>query len=126
RQHSANALEIGGYLEQHARVKRVYYPGLRSHPQHALARRQMTGGFSGMLSFEVQGGVTAAREVARRTRLFTLAESLGGVESLIELPALMTHASLPAARRAETGIDAGLIRLPVGIEEVEDLSAAPT
>ena len=123
RQHTANALQVGCFLENHARVKNVYYPGLESHPQHDLARRQMVGGFGGMLSFEVQGGVNAAREVARRTRLFTLAESLGGVESLIELPALMTHASLPAARRAEIGIDDGLIRLSVGIEEVEDLIA---
>jgi len=81
----------------------------------------MVGGYGGMLSFEVQGGVHAAREVARRTRLFTLAESLGGVESLIELPALMTHASLPPARREEIGIDDGLIRLSVGIEDVDDL-----
>jgi cystathionine beta-lyase/cystathionine gamma-synthase len=123
RQHSANALQIGQFLEQHARVKRVYYPGLPSHPQHELAQRQMTGGFSGMLSFEVQGGVQAAREVARRTKLFTLAESLGGVESLIELPALMTHASLPVERRAEIGIDDGLIRLSVGIEDADDLVA---
>jgi cystathionine beta-lyase/cystathionine gamma-synthase len=121
RQHSANAMEVACFLEQHASVKRVYYPGLASHPQHELAKRQMVGGFGGMLSFEVQGGVEAAREVARRTRLFTLAESLGGVESLIELPALMTHASLPAERRSEVGIDDGLIRLSVGIEEAEDL-----
>jgi cystathionine gamma-lyase len=122
-QHSANALEVGCFLQQHRRVKRVYYPGLESHPQHVLARKQMVGGFGGMLSFEVEGGVAAAREVARRTRLFTLAESLGGVESLIELPALMTHASLPAERRAAIGIDDGLIRLSVGIEEAEDLIA---
>jgi cystathionine gamma-lyase len=123
RQHSANAMEVACFLQQHTRVKRVHYPGLESHAQHALARRQMVGGFGGMLSFEVTGGVEAAREVARRTRLFTLAESLGGVESLIELPALMTHASLPAERRAEIGIDDGLIRLSVGIEEPEDLTA---
>jgi cystathionine beta-lyase/cystathionine gamma-synthase len=123
RQHSANALQVACFLEQHGRVKRVYYPGLPSHPQHALARRQMVGGFGGMVSCEVEGGVEAAREVARRTRLFTLAESLGGVESLIELPALMTHASLPAARRQAIGIDDGLIRLSVGIEEPEDLVA---
>jgi cystathionine beta-lyase/cystathionine gamma-synthase len=123
RQHSENALEVACFLEQHARVKRVYYPGLPSHPQHDLAKRQMVGGFGGMLSFEVQGGVEAAREVARRTRLFTLAESLGGVESLIELPALMTHASLPAERRVDIGIDDGLIRLSVGIEDAEDLIA---
>jgi cystathionine beta-lyase/cystathionine gamma-synthase len=123
RQHSANALQVACFLEQHGRVKRVYYPGLPSHPQHALARRQMVGGFGGMVSCEVEGGVEAAREVARRTRLFTLAESLGGVESLIELPALMTHASLPAARRQAIGIDDGLIRLSVGIEEPGDLVA---
>jgi cystathionine beta-lyase/cystathionine gamma-synthase len=121
RQHSANAMDVACFLEQQPSVKRVYYPGLASHPQHELAKRQMVGGFGGMLSFEVQGGVEAAREVARRTRLFTLAESLGGVESLIELPALMTHASLPAERRSEVGIDDGLIRLSVGIEEAEDL-----
>ncbi len=123
RQHSANALQVACFLEQHASVKGVYYPGLASHPQHELAKRQMAGGFGGMLSFEVRGGVVAAREVARRTRLFTLAESLGGVESLIELPALMTHASLPAERRAEIGIDDGLIRLSVGIEDETDLVA---
>jgi cystathionine beta-lyase/cystathionine gamma-synthase len=121
RQHSANALEVACFLEKHAAVKGVHYPGLPSHPQHELARRQMVDGFGGMLSFEVKGGVQAAREVARRTRLFTLAESLGGVESLIELPALMTHSSLPAERRDEIGIDDGLIRLSVGIEEPEDL-----
>jgi cystathionine beta-lyase/cystathionine gamma-synthase len=123
RQHSANAMDVACWLEQHPRVRRVYYPGLASHPQHGLACAQMRGGFGGMLSFEVVGGVDAARDVARRTRLFTLAESLGGVESLIELPALMTHASLPRERRAEIGIDDGLIRLSVGIEEVEDLQA---
>ena len=123
RQHSANAREVGCFLTQHPRVRRVYYPGLDSHPQHDLACRQMVGGFGGMLSFEVHGGVAAAREVARRTRLFTLAESLGGVESLIELPALMTHASVPAEQRLATGIDDGLIRLSVGIEDAADLLA---
>lgn len=123
RQHTANAQQVACFLEQHARVKRVYYPGLPSHAQHDLAARQMVGGPGGMLSFEVEGGVDAAREVGRKTRLFTLAESLGGVESLIELPALMTHASLPAERRQQIGIDDGLIRLSVGIEEPEDLIA---
>jgi cystathionine beta-lyase/cystathionine gamma-synthase len=123
RQHSANAQQVACFLQRHPRVKHVHYPGLEDHPQHSLARRQMVGGFGGMLSFEVEGGVAAAREVARATRLFTLAESLGGVESLIELPALMTHASLPAERRAEIGIDDGLIRLSVGIEEADDLIA---
>src|SRR5438270_13773423 len=116
-------MDVAGWLEGHPGIKAVDYPGLESHPQHALARRQMSGGFGGMLSFEVQGGVEAAREVARKTRLFTLAESLGGVESLIELPALMTHASLPAERREEIGIDDGLIRLSVGIEDAQDLIA---
>jgi cystathionine gamma-lyase len=124
RQHSENAMRVACFLEQHSRVKGVHYPGLPSHPQHDLARRQMLGGlYGGMLSFEVKGGVSVAREVARQTRLFTLAESLGGVESLIELPALMTHASLPAERRADIGIDDGLIRLSVGIEEADDLIA---
>jgi len=123
RQHSANAMQVACFLEQHPSVKRVYYPGLPSHPQADLAKRQMIGGFGGMLSFEVRGGVEAAREVARRTRLFTLAESLGGVESLIELPALMTHASLPPERRVEIGLDDGLVRLSVGIEEGDDLVA---
>jgi cystathionine beta-lyase/cystathionine gamma-synthase len=123
RQHSTNAMAVARYLAQHQRVKGVYYPGLDTHPQHELAKQQMVGGFGGMLSFEVTGGVDAAREVARRTRLFTLAESLGGVESLIELPALMTHASLPAERRREIGIDDGLIRLSVGIEDADDLIA---
>jgi cystathionine beta-lyase/cystathionine gamma-synthase len=123
RQHSANAQQVACFLQQHPRVKHVHYPGLDDHPQHSLAKRQMVGGFGGMLSFEVDGGVAAAREVARATRLFTLAESLGGVESLIELPALMTHASLPAERRAEIGIDDGLVRLSVGIEDADDLIA---
>ena len=114
---------IAEHLAGHSQVAAVLYPGLPGHPGHAVAARQMTGGFGGMLSFEVMGGVQAAREVARRTRLFTLAESLGGVESLIELPALMTHASLPTERREEIGIDDGLIRLSVGIEETEDLIA---
>jgi cystathionine beta-lyase/cystathionine gamma-synthase len=123
RQHTSNAQQVACFLEQHRKVKGVHYPGLASHAQHALATRQMVGGFGGMVSFEVEGGVDSAREVARKTRLFTLAESLGGVESLIELPALMTHASLPPERREEIGIDDGLIRLSVGIEEPEDLIA---
>jgi cystathionine beta-lyase/cystathionine gamma-synthase len=123
RQHSANALEVATFLERHPRVERVFYPGLPNHPQHELACRQMPGGFSGMLSFALAGGLPAAKEVVRRTRLFTLAESLGGVESLIELPAAMTHASLPPERRAEIGIADGLIRLSAGIEDCDDLIA---
>lgn len=121
REHERNALAIAQYLERHPRVRRVNYPGLESHPQHALARRQMQG-FGGMLSFEVGSG-EHARQVVQRTRLFTLAESLGGVESLIELPAPMTHASLPPEVRAELGITDGLIRLSVGIEDPADLLA---
>jgi cystathionine gamma-lyase len=100
----------------------VIYPGLASHPQHALARRQMSG-FGGMISAVVRGGLPAARSVLGRTKLFALAESLGGVESLIEHPALMTHASVPADVRESLGISDGLIRLSVGIEHVEDLIA---
>jgi cystathionine beta-lyase/cystathionine gamma-synthase len=123
RQHSTNAQAVAEFLSAHARVARVHYPGLESHPQHDLAVRQMVGGFGGMLSFELRGGTEEARQVARGTRLFTLAESLGGVESLIELPALMTHASIPAERRAEIGIADGLVRLSVGVEDVDDLVA---
>ena len=120
--HCENALEIAGFLERHPRVARVLYPGLKSHPQHALARRQMHG-FGGIVSVEVRGGLRAARSVLERCEVFALAESLGGVESLIEHPASMTHASLPAARRKALGISDGLIRLSVGIEAVADLRA---
>lgn len=120
--HCENALELAGFLERHPRVRRVIYPGLKSHPQHALARRQMQG-FGGIVSVEVQGGRRAARAVLERCRIFALAESLGGVESLIEHPAIMTHASLPPARRRALGISDSLIRLSVGIEAVDDLKA---
>ncbi len=123
RQHSANAQRIAELLDRHPKVRAVHYPGLASHPQHALARRQMPGGFGGMLSFEIDGDLDSARRLVASTRLFTLAESLGGVESLIELPALMTHASVPPERRAEIGIADGLVRLSVGIEDAEDLEA---
>ncbi len=117
---SDNALRIAHFLEERSDVARVFYPGLASHPQHALARRQMaTGG--GMVSAVLRGGLERARRFLERCRLFTLAESLGGVESLIEHPGLMTHASIPPERRAEIGIDDGLIRLSVGIEDVDDL-----
>jgi cystathionine gamma-lyase len=98
----------------------VIYPGLPSHPQHALAKKQMTG-FGGMLSFEVRGGTQFAKKVVSKTKLFTLGESLGGVESLIELPAIMTHASIPPDQRQKIGIADGLIRVSVGIEDAEDL-----
>lgn len=120
RQHEANAMSIAQWLEQHPEVERVIYPGLPSHPHHELAKRQMTG-FGGMVSFVVKGGLEKARTVLEGTKLFLLAESLGGVESLIEHPAIMTHASIPPERRQEIGISDGLIRLSVGIEAVEDL-----
>ncbi len=119
--HCANALAVARFLEQHAAVERVYYPGLESHPQHALARRQMRGGYGGIVTAVLRGGLEAARRTLERCRLFALAESLGGVESLIEHPGIMTHASLPEATRKALGIDAGLIRLSVGVEDVQDL-----
>ncbi len=120
--HCENALELARYLERQPGIRRVLYPGLRSHPQHALARRQMQG-FGGIVSIDVEGGLRRARTVLERCRVFALAESLGGVESLIEHPGLMTHASLPPARRRALGITDGLIRLSVGIEDVRDLRA---
>jgi len=98
----------------------VIYPGLASHPHHALAKRQMPG-FGGMVSFELKGGVPAADAFASATKVFTLAESLGGVESLVEVPASMTHASIPAAIRRAQGLADGLVRLSVGVEHVDDL-----
>ena len=121
--HCANALTIARFLEQHAGVERVHYPGLESHPQHALARRQMQDGYGGIVTAVLRGGLAAARRTLERCRLFALAESLGGVESLIEHPGIMTHASLPEATRKALGIDAGLIRLSVGVEDVRDLTA---
>ncbi len=122
RQHSANAGSIARYLEGHPRIARVIYPGLESHPDHALAARQMSL-FGGMISAEVAGGQEEAYRVLSKTKLFTLAESLGGVESLIEHPASMTHASIPPERRRAIGISDGLIRLSVGIEDEADLRA---
>ncbi|HET9329920.1 MAG TPA: PLP-dependent aspartate aminotransferase family protein [Steroidobacteraceae bacterium] len=121
--HCGNALAIAQFLEQHPQVERVYYPGLPSHAQHALARRQMTGGYGGIVTAVLRGGLPAARRALEACELFALAESLGGVESLIEHPGIMTHASLPAAIRATLGISDGLIRLSVGVEAVEDLIA---
>jgi cystathionine beta-lyase/cystathionine gamma-synthase len=122
RQHEANARAVARFLAGHPRIVQVLYPGLESHPGHTLAARQMAG-FGGMISAEVVGGQEAAHRVLSRTRLFTLAESLGGVESLIEHPASMTHASISPERRAAIGIGEGLIRLSVGIEEADDLIA---
>jgi cystathionine beta-lyase/cystathionine gamma-synthase len=121
RAQSATALALAEWLAAHPRVARVFYPGLPSHPGHALAARQMEGGFGGILSFELAGHCDAARRVVESTRLFQLAVSLGAVESLIELPAVMSHGSYdPAARRA-VGIADGLIRLSVGLESFDDL-----
>jgi cystathionine gamma-lyase len=118
--HCASALELAGWLEKHPAIERVIYPGLKSHPQHALARRQMDG-FGGIISAEVKGGLRKARRMLERCELFALAESLGGVESLIEHPGIMTHASVPATNRKRLGISDGLIRLSVGVEDLKDL-----
>lgn len=120
--HGANALELAGWLEKHSKVERVLYPGLASHPQHALAKKQMrTGG--GMLTIFLKAGEREARHFLERCELFTLAESLGGVESLIEHPGIMTHASVPPSARAALGISDSLVRLSVGVEDVNDLRA---
>jgi len=120
REHEANARQVAEFLRGNRKVARVLYPGLADHPQRELARRQMSG-FGGMISFEVKGGLEPARRVVERTQLFTLAESLGGVESLIELPAVMTHASIPAETRRAHGVADGLVRVSVGIEDAADL-----
>lgn len=118
--HSKNALLIANELINHKKIENVIYPGLESHPQHQLAKKQMNG-FGGIISIELSGGLEASKTFLEKTKIFSLAESLGGVESLIEHPALMTHASLPAETRDKIGITDGLIRLSVGIESVEDL-----
>ena len=118
--HSKNALLIANELINHKKIGNVIYPGLESHPQHQLAKKQMNG-FGGIISIELSGGLEASKTFLEKTKIFSLAESLGGVESLIEHPALMTHASLPAETRDKIGITDGLIRLSVGIESVEDL-----
>lgn len=119
--HSSNALQLAQWLQQQPKVAKVHYPGLESHPQHALARRQMRNGFGGMISVELKGDLAGARRFLEACHLFSLAESLGGVESLIEHPAIMTHASIPAEQRAALGIGDTLIRLSVGVEDVNDL-----
>ncbi len=118
-QHNANGLALAQYLASHPKVRRVYYPGLPDHPQHELAKRQMRG-FGGMLSFEL-GSLEAARRALNAFRLMALAESLGGVESLVCHPASMTHASVPPERRAALGVTDGLVRISAGIEDIEDL-----
>ena len=120
KQHQENAIEIANFLVKHPKVEKVIYPGLESHPQHALAKKQMSG-FGGMISFTIKGGLTESRKLLEATKLFTLAESLGGVESLIEHPAIMTHASVPLENRQKLGISDNLIRISVGIEDVKDL-----
>jgi len=120
--HCANAAKIAAWLAANPAVSRVIYPGLPNHKQHALAKRQMRA-FGGMVSFELKGGEAAARAVAGKTKLFSLAESLGGVESLIGHPATMTHASMPVAEREARGLTGGLMRLSVGIEDADDLIA---
>ncbi|MBS0422298.1 MAG: PLP-dependent transferase [Proteobacteria bacterium] len=121
--HCQSAQTIAEFLEGHEKVRKVFYPGLASHPQHALAKKQMVGGFGGIVTVELRTSLDDTRKVLERCELFSLAESLGGVESLIEHPGLMTHASLPPAMRASLGISDGLIRLSVGVEAVDDLIA---
>lgn len=120
RQHEANAGEIAKFLDQHPKVDRVVYPGLPSHPQHGLAKEQMSG-FGGMITFYMKGGLSSARSFLESVRVFSLAESLGGVESLIEHPAIMTHASVPPETRKTLGIDDAMVRLSVGVENIADL-----
>lgn len=122
RQHQENAIKIADYLEGHDAIEKVIFPGLESHPQHDLAKKQMSG-FGGMITFILKDGLEPARRMLERVKVFALAESLGGVESLIEHPAIMTHASVPPEVRAELGISDGLVRLSVGIEDSADLLA---
>ena len=120
--HCETAAEIAAWLKSHDKIAKVYYPGLVDHPGHEIAKRQMHGG-GGMVTAVLKGGLDAAKQMLERTDLFALAESLGGVESLIEHPAIMTHSSIPPEIRAEIGIDDGLVRLSVGIEDHDDLIA---
>ena len=120
--HNENAMKVAIYLETHPLVEKIVYPGLKSHPQYELAQKQMHG-FGGMITFFIKGGLSASRKFLESVEVFALAESLGGVESLIEHPAIMTHASVPAEQRKKLGIDDSLIRLSVGIEDVDDLIA---
>ena len=120
--HEQNAIKIASYLENHPKVQRVVYPGLKSHPQHDLAKKQMSG-FGGMITFFLKGEIDESRRFLENVKLFALAESLGGVESLVDHPAIMTHASIPKPVREQLGIYDNLIRLSVGIEDSEDLIA---
>ena len=121
-QHTQSAQQIAEWLERHEKVSKVLYPGLPSHPQHALAERQMSAP-GGIVTFFIDGGLDAARRFLERVEVFALAESLGGVESLVDHPAIMTHASVPEAQRAAIGLTDELIRLSVGIEDTDDLIA---
>jgi len=118
--HCENAMEIANWLEKHPKIEKVFYPGLKSHPQHELAKEQMDN-FGGMISAEIKGNLKDAKRFLEKCKIFTLAESLGGVESLIEHPAIMTHASIPPENRKKLGISDTLVRLSVGIEDIEDL-----
>jgi cystathionine gamma-lyase len=120
--HCENAMKVATFLEGHRAIERVYYPGLKSHPQHEIAAKQMRG-FGGMISAVLKGNLDTSRRFLERVQIFSLGESLGGVESLIEHPAIMTHASIPAENRAKLGIVDGLVRFSVGIEDVDDLIA---
>jgi cystathionine gamma-lyase len=120
--HAENAMKIAQYLEKHPKIEKVIYPGLASHPQHELAKKQMSG-FGGMISIHLKGGIQESRKFLEAVKIFTLAESLGGVESLIEHPAIMTHASIPAETRKLLGIHDNFVRLSVGIEDLKDLLA---
>jgi cystathionine gamma-lyase len=120
--HCDNALKIATWIKDHPKVKKVFYPGLTTHPQHALAKQQMRG-FGGIVSIELTAGLAATVAFLKRLKIFTLAESLGGVESLVDHPAIMTHASVPVATRTQLGISDSLVRLSVGIENCEDLIA---
>jgi cystathionine beta-lyase/cystathionine gamma-synthase len=122
KRHSENALAVAQFLAKHKRVKTVNYPGLTSHPQHDLAKRQMKD-FGGMVSFDIGAGESQVNEIVKRLRLFSYAESLGGVESLCCYPVKMTHASFPKDQRDKRGVTEGLLRLSVGVEDVDDLIA---
>ncbi|MBC7938243.1 MAG: PLP-dependent transferase, partial [Chitinophagaceae bacterium] len=119
--HNSNALDLAHWLQAQPKVARVHYPGLPSHPQHALARAQQSGGFGGMISLDLATDLAGARRFLETVQIFALAESLGGVESLIEHPAIMTHATIPPETRAKLGIGDALVRLSVGVEDVDDL-----
>ncbi|PPR48930.1 MAG: hypothetical protein CFH14_01177, partial [Alphaproteobacteria bacterium MarineAlpha5_Bin4] len=121
--HNANAIEIANYLAKHTKVKKVYYPGLKSDPNYETAKKQMNG-YGGVLSIDLDGDINSTKKILENIEIFTLAESLGGVESLIEHPAIMTHASIDKKVREELGISDTLVRLSIGIEDVDDLKKA--